>query len=79
MYQTEAEALGRIAGRVLGLFCFPVVVVLIVAGLRFLIVRPRLGFRQAVFRWWVLLIGAAAFAVGPLGLLASALRNADFR
>ena len=78
MYQAEAEALGRMVGRILGLFCFPVVVVLIVAVLRLLIVRPRLSFRQALFRWWVLLIGAAAFVLGLLGLLASAVRNADF-
>ena len=79
MYQAEAEAMGRIVGRILGLFCFPVVIMLIVAVLRLLIVRPRLSFRQAVFRWWVLLIGAAAFVLGLLGLLASAVRNANFR
>lgn len=75
MYQAEAEALGRIVGRVLALFCFPVVIVFIVAGLRFLIVRPRPTLRQAVFRWWVLLIGAAAFVLGLLGLLANAVRS----
>ncbi|MDQ3711055.1 MAG: hypothetical protein M3388_02410 [Acidobacteriota bacterium] len=79
MYQAEAEAMGRIVGRIFGLFCFPVVIMLIVAVLRLLIVRPRLSFRQALFRWWVLLIGAAAFVLGLLGLLASAVRNADFR
>lgn len=75
MYQAEAEALGRIVGRVLALFCFPVVIVFIVAGLRLLIVRPRPTLRQAVFRWWVLLIGVAAFVLGLLGLLANAVRS----
>ena len=44
MNQVEAEALGRIVGRALALFCFPLFAMLLVAALRYLIIRPRISF-----------------------------------
>lgn len=72
--QRGAEALGRVVGRLLALLLFPLVVMLLFGGIYYLMVRPRRTFAQALFRWWNVLLGLAAFILGVLGLLAGSLR-----
>ena len=61
-----AEALGR----VFGILLFPVIVMAIVGGVYYLAVRPRLTYRQAILRWWVVVIGLVALLLGVCGQVA---------
>ena len=66
-----AEAIGRLVGTLL----VPFFVMLMVGGAYYLIRRPRVTFWGAVFRWWVVLIGAIVLL---LGLLGSAVEELSF-
>ena len=66
-----AEAIGRVVGTLL----VPFFVMLVVGGAYYLIRRPRVTFWGAVFRWWVVLIGAIVLL---LGLLGSAVEELSF-
>ncbi len=50
-----AYSLGVMFGRLI----FVALVMLVVGGAYYLIARPRVTFRQAILRWWVILIGVA--------------------
>ncbi len=67
-----AEALGRTLGQIVGTLLFPFLVMLVVGGIYYLIRRPRVSFRGAVFRWWVIVIGVAVLVFGLLAQVASA-------
>ena len=41
----------------------------IVGGVYYLAVRPRLTFLQAMFRWWVILVGVLLLVLGVCGQL----------
>ena len=66
-----AEAIGRVVGTLL----VPFFVMLVIDGAYYLIRRPRVTFWGAVFRWWVVLIGAIVLL---LGLLGSAVEELSF-
>ena len=58
---------GEAIGRVVGTLFVHFVVMLIVGGGYYLVRRPRVTFWGAVFRWWVVLIGALVLLLGLLG------------
>jgi hypothetical protein len=60
---------GEALGRLVGLILFPFLVMAIVGGLYYLAVRPRLTFLQAMFRWWVILVGVLLLVLGVCGQL----------
>ena len=62
---------GEMLGRLVGLLIFPFLVMAIVGGVYYLAVRPRLTFRQAMFRWWVVLVGVLLLLLGVCGQLVS--------
>lgn len=64
-----AEGLGRIFGLIL----FPFLVMAFVGGIYYLAVRPRFTFLQAMFRWWVILIGVLMLLLGVCGQIAAQL------
>jgi hypothetical protein len=64
-----AEMLGRLTFYVL----FPFIVMAIVGGIYYLFARPRVTFVQAMFRWWVVLIGVGMLFLSLLGQMARAL------
>lgn len=59
--------IGEAIGRVIGLIIFPFLVMAIVGGLYYLAARPRLTFLQAMFRWWVILVGLLLLVLGVFG------------
>lgn len=61
-----AYALGVLAGRLV----FAFLVMLVIGGVYYLISRPRVTFRQAVFRWWVVLMGFAVLIISVAGQMA---------
>jgi len=63
------EILGRLTFQVL----LPFLVMAIVGGIYWLAVRPRLSFRQAMFRWWVVVSGFAVLLLSLLGQMAQQL------
>lgn len=44
---------GVVLGRIIGLIIVPFLLMALIGGVYYLAVRPRLTFRQAMFRWWV--------------------------
>lgn len=59
-----SEVIGYLVGRVV----FPVVLVmLVVGGIYYLIRRPRVTFLGAVTRWWVMLLGVILLLLSLLG------------
>ncbi len=44
-------------GVILGRLIFVALVMLVVGGVYYLLARPRVTLRQAIFRWWIVLIG----------------------
>lgn len=44
---------GEALGRIIGLIILPFLLMALIGGVYYLAVRPRLTFRQAMFRWWV--------------------------
>ena len=59
--------IGEAIGRVVGTLFVPFVVMLIVGGVYYLFRRPVVTFWGAVFRWWVVPIGALVLLLGLLG------------
>ncbi len=59
--------MGEAIGRVVGTLFVSFLVMLIVGGVYYLIRRPRVRFWGAVFRWWVVLIGALVLLLRLLG------------
>ena len=45
--------IGEALGRIIGLIILPFLLMALIGGVYYLAVRPRLSFRQAMFRWWV--------------------------
>lgn len=60
---------GEALGRIIGLLIFPLLVMAVVGGVYYLAVRPRLTFRQAMFRWWVVAIAVLLWVMGLCGQL----------
>lgn len=58
---------GEMLGRLLAALLFPLLVMALVGGVYYLAARPRLSFRQAMFRWWVVLIGVGLLLLSLLG------------
>ncbi len=48
---------GEMLGRLTFLVILPFLVMALVGGAYYLAVRPRLTFREAMFRWWVFAVG----------------------
>ncbi len=46
---------------------FPLLIMALVDGVYYLLKRPRVSFRQAMFRWWVVLIAIGVTLCGLLG------------
>lgn len=46
---------GFVIGYMLGTLLSPLLVMAVIGGVYWLFVRPRVTFRQAMFRWWVVL------------------------
>jgi hypothetical protein len=63
---------GELLGRLTFYLVFPLLVMALVGGIYYLIVRPGVTFRQAMFRWWVVLV---AFGLLALSLLGQAVRT----
>lgn len=61
--------MGYALGRIVGSVAFVFVVMAIVGGIYYLRVRPRLTFRQAMFRWWVVAISVVLGILGLCGQL----------
>ncbi len=61
-----AELLGRLTFLAL----LPFLAMAIVGGLYYLAAQPRVTFRQAMFRWWVVMTGFTILLVGICGQLA---------
>jgi hypothetical protein len=59
--------IGEAIGRVVGTLLVPFSVMLLIGGAYYLVRRPRVTFWGAVFRWWVVLIGAIVLLLGLLG------------
>ena len=51
-------------GRITFLVIFPFLVMAVVGGVYYLVARPRVTFRQAMFRWWVVLAGFGLLLLG---------------
>ena len=60
-----AEVLGAVVERLV----FVAVVMFAVGGLYYLSARPRVTFLQAIFRWWVVLIGVGILVLGNVSRL----------
>ena len=61
---------GELIGRLTFLALLPCLAMGLIGGLYYLSARPRLTFRQAMFRWWVVLAGFTILLVGVCGQLA---------
>jgi hypothetical protein len=62
--------IGETIGRATFLIMFPFIVMALIGGVYYLTARPRVTFRQAMFRWWVVVTAFALLCVGLLGQLA---------
>lgn len=60
---------GEMLGRLLAPIIFLFLIMAIVGGVYYLAVRPRLTFRQAMFRWWVVLVSVVLVLLGVCGQL----------
>lgn len=59
--------IGEMIGRATFLILFPFLMMALIGGVYYVFARPRITFRQAMFRWWVVLTALAIFFVGLLG------------
>lgn len=59
----SGEALGRSIGSLL----FIPLAMLIIGGIYYFAARPRVTFRQAFFRWWVILASIVLWLFGVFG------------
>lgn len=64
---------GEALGRIVGILLFPFIVMALVGGIYYLVKRPAITFRRAMFRWWVVLIGIVVLVLGLLGQVAQVL------
>jgi hypothetical protein len=62
--------IGEMLGRLTFFAMLPFLVMLVVGGIYFLAMRPRVSFRQAIFRWWVVLAGFVFFFLALFGQVA---------
>ena len=58
---------GEMLGRATFLILFPFIMMALIGGVYYLVARGRVTFRQAMFRWWVILAALAVLFIGLLG------------
>jgi hypothetical protein len=58
---------GEMLGRLTFFVLFPFLMMAIIGGVYYLFARPRVTFRQAMFRWWVVLTSLGVLLLGILG------------
>ncbi|MBA3947646.1 MAG: hypothetical protein H0X37_24210 [Herpetosiphonaceae bacterium] len=66
---------GEFLGRLVGAILVPFIVMALVGAVYYRVTRPRFTFRQAVLRWWVILIGVVIFLLGVCGQLGNAVSS----
>ena len=62
-------------GRLVGLMLVPILIMAVVGMVYQRVTRPRFTFRQAMFRWWVILLGLVILLVGICGQLVNRLSS----
>lgn len=67
---------GEILGRSFALILFPLLLMVIIGGVYVLFARPRITFRQAMFRWWVVLLALGITVLGIIGQIVNGISRA---
>ncbi len=67
---------GEMLGRSVVLILFPLLLMTIFGGLYVLFARPRITFRQAMFRWWIVLLALGITLLGIIGQIVNGITQA---